>query len=100
MIIRYAGLEKLARPEKVDVESLAERYAQRLERFFPQPDAELQVHLKRYDQAGARIKYSVHVRVGIGKSGQAEAVDWDLRKATRSALEKLEKEIKHKFKRE
>ncbi len=99
MIIRYTGLEKLAKPEKIDLELLAEKFAVRMNRFFPQEDAELQVHLKLHDLAGARIKYSIHVKVGIGKLFQAEAVDWDLIKAARSALEKLHKELIHKFKK-
>jgi len=99
MIIRYTGIEKLSRPEKIDLEGLAEKYAGRMDRFFPQPDAELMVHLKLHGEAGARIKYSIHVKVGIGKLVQAEAVDWDLIKAARTALEKLQKELVHKFKK-
>ncbi|HLD12189.1 MAG TPA: hypothetical protein VJB87_01205 [Candidatus Nanoarchaeia archaeon] len=99
MIIRYVGFDKLSLPEKSDVMTLAEKYGQKLERFFPQPDAELMVQVKLYDEAGARIKYSVHTAVGIVRSARGDAVAWDLRKAVRAALMKLMPELEKKASR-
>ncbi len=52
------------------------------------------LNVKKYHEAGNRKKYSINARV-IGDSGdfQADASEWDIFKAARLALDKLEKEI-------
>ena len=99
MIIQYKNLDELKLGEKGIVRQVTEKYAARIERSFPQEDATLVVHIKDYSPLGERIKYSVHVRVTKISGLSAQAVGWDLHKATRLAFEKLQKEIEHRFRK-
>ena len=100
MIINYVGFDKLSLPERSDVQLLSEKYADKLVRVFPQSDASLIVQVKLYDEAGARVKYAVHVRAGVTNRHAADGVDWVLLKALRSALVRLVKEVNKDFRRD
>jgi len=52
------------------------------------------MHLRKYHEAGRTVKYSVHARLFTpGANFFAEDYAWDLTKATKGVLSKLEKEL-------
>lgn len=99
MIIQYKNLDELKRSETNIVKGFSEKYGQRIERYFPEEDAELIVHIKDYKQTGSKVKYSIHIRAGRVKVLSADASGWDISKTMKAAFAKLEKELNKKFKR-
>lgn len=52
------------------------------------------MHIRKYHKTGRRVKYSVHARLITGKGDFfAEDHEWDLTKATKGVLAKIEKEV-------
>jgi hypothetical protein len=97
MEIRTKGLEVLKEGEKRDVEELSRKYCQKIGRKL-RGISSIIVHLKEYSRLGLRKKYSIHARVVYsGKSLEADAFDWDLRRTIHKLFRKVEEELEHKF---
>ncbi len=93
--IQYIGLKDL-NDDAGAVQTLVERYAEKLDRDFA--DSTLVVHTKLHD-IGGRVKYSFHARLDHPSVlVHADAVDWDLRRTVHKLMKALENEAKHKFK--
>ena len=98
-VIKYVGIKDLDIEKQTIVKTLAEKYSEKIDRKVKNFDMTLTV--KEYEKTGKRTKYSVHTKVEAPKLVvAASAADWDLKKTSRMALEKVSKEIEHKMKHE
>ena len=95
--IQYIGLKDFTEQEQELIKSLAIEYADKLERDIR--EFTLVINLKRHNLAGKRIKFSFHTRLDAPSFIlTSKADDWDLARTLHKIFEKIENEIKHKFK--
>ena len=95
--IQYIGLKEFSEQEQELIKSLAIEYADKLERHIR--EFTLVINLKRHNLAGKRIKFSFHTRLDAPSFIlTSKADDWDLARTLHKIFEKIENEIKHKFK--
>ena len=93
--VNYVGLDSLEREEKEALNTIVLNHASKLDRILP--NLNLRFHVKLYD-IGGKVKYSFHARTKIGKETLlAEAADWDMRRTTHMAMEKLLTAVEHKL---
>lgn len=60
--------------------------------------SEMIFHLREYKKDGKREKFSLHTRIALpSKVIEADAHDWDFKKAVEKSFKKMEEEIEHKF---
>ncbi len=94
-VVQYVGLKKLGDDASV-VQTLVERYMEKLDRDFP--NHQMILHTKLHN-VGGRVKYSLHVRLEHPQMvAKADAVDWDLRRTVHKVMQALENDIEHIFK--
>jgi ribosome-associated translation inhibitor RaiA len=88
MAIIYGGLKDLNSIEEQQLKLLVEHEAGKVEREFS--NAKLVVEIDKAEKAGARAKYSIHLRLeDPSLLLTAEDADWDLVKAVRVTFGKL-----------
>ena len=96
MKIGLKGIDGLEDEEKNSVKQVMIADLSKLERGIVLELAD--VHIKIYNEEGNRKKYSVHLRVSISeKVFEANAHDWDLRKALHMVVDKLANELEKRF---
>lgn len=99
--VKYVGWDELQvdNVEILQAKSLVEKHAQRIE-LLVHNTLELVVHVKEYDKAGERKKYSVHIRATYPGDTiiSDKAHDWQLKRAVQQGLEAIEHQLQHKFK--
>ncbi len=90
--VRVSGLQREDTFIKQVVDEEIRHEIQKLARFFPIDH--MVMHVDRYHQTGRRVKYSVRASL-ITERGMffAREHDWDITKAVRGILQKLEREI-------
>ena len=94
-VVQYIGLKQLGGDAGV-VQTLLERYMEKLDRDFP--NHTLLFHSKLHN-VGGRVKYSFHARLEHPQMvAKADAADWDLRRTVHKVMQALEQEVEHKFK--
>lgn len=99
MGIYYTGMKILSGTEQSQVKNILEAEYPRLVEIMPKKQ-DLKVLIKSYNNAGTRVKYSMHLRLGGSfKAVATEAADWDLKRTTHKAVKNLEKEMEHTFRR-
>ena len=97
MPIQFVNLHVLEDFEKPTVNKLVNEYSGKIERLVNNPLIVIQ--FKKYDKAGKKVKYSIHARVDAPSLlASAEAADWDLARTLHKVFNKVESELKHKFK--
>ena len=90
------GFEILTGKTRDDFQKLWEEYSEKVERRLKNVES-VRIHLKEYSPGG-KTKFSIHALVSYaGKSMEAEASDWDLRRTFHRVFNKIEQEIEHKF---
>lgn len=94
--LQTIGFEILTEKTKNEFQKIWEEYSKKIERKLKNVES-LRIHLKEYSPGG-KTKFSIHVLVGYsGKSIEADAVDWDLKRAFHKVFNKIENEIEHLF---
>ena len=97
--IQFIGLNqaKLQDYQKYNIQKIAGNEAFKLQRKI-NSKMNLVVHIKEYDKAGAKQKYSVHLRVEFpGKILTSSQDDWDIETALRKTFDNAKNEIKKRF---
>ena len=97
MGIIYNRLKELDAVETQEVKKLSEAFFKKLGKEFL--SAKLIVDIHKFVKAGARAKYSVHLRLEHPSTIlTAEEADWDLAKALHKTVKNMQQEVQHKFK--
>lgn len=97
----------MIRLEKIGFDLLTETTKEQFDKIFAEHSGKIErrlkdveycrVMLKEYGQ-GKRTKFSIHVLVSYaGKTVEADATEWDLRKTVHIAFNRIEQEIEHMF---
>ncbi|MBI4439398.1 hypothetical protein HY638_00330 [Candidatus Woesearchaeota archaeon] len=98
MIIQYINAGILEPNEKADFESIVTQLGEKIERVIKNV-SKLVVQVKLMSATGKRKQYCVTLRTeGPGAVFSADAVDWDLRRTVRKAVNEVEREITHRYK--
>ncbi len=97
--IEYHGLKDFSELEIKQILSLTKTASRKLKRDFR--DFVLVVSMKKHKSKGKRCKYAVHLKLEKGKKVVlfVRESDWDLAKVLHKALDNLQQEGNHKFKR-
>jgi len=99
MAIEYRDLRVLGDEEKPVLNKLTDEYYRKISRKLNNP--KLILKFKKYNQAGKRVKYSIHARLdNPNLIASAKAHDWDFARALHKVMKKIINEIKHKYKLE
>ncbi len=98
-IIQYINLKKLNPEEQAVVTGIFDKEYEKIHRLFSGNLLNLLVHTKVHDKGGKK-KYSVHIRAEAPTKIFATkmATDWNLKTATRKAVEEIKNHVKHAFK--
>lgn len=98
MSIIYNRLKDLNAAETQEVKRLTEVAYEKVLRDFKQSKLIVDVH--KFEKAGARAKYSIHLRLEDPSILlTAEEADWELAKALHKTIANLEEEVRKKSKR-
>ena len=97
MPFQFVNIHLLTSDERPVVDRLCVEYEPKLARHVSKPQLILQ--FKKYNDAGKRVKYSVHCRLEAPQIlATSEAHDWDLTKTLHMVFQKIQREIEHKYK--
>ena len=95
--INYVGIKEITADEKQDLDVLLARLFPKLERKLPAM-SDVTIHIKTYQKGGNRKKYSLHLRVCVGKKVfEAHHPDWDLRTAAHRAFNEMLSQLDHQL---
>lgn len=98
--IKYVGLDELSLDafELQKLRETAESHAQKIERLVHN-QLELIVHVKSYEKAGEKQKFSLHVRANYpgGHVVSDKVHDWNILTAVQHSLKAIEEQLHHKF---
>lgn len=98
--VEFIGFHEMDGFEKSKAETKAFNTFRKLSKITKHSDTRLSLHLKEYDLAGKRRKYSIHSRlVCPGHSFDATHEEWNFLTAIEKSLSALEREVIKKFKR-
>jgi ribosome-associated translation inhibitor RaiA len=95
------GFDVLTEKSRGDFQKLFRGYAEKIEHKLRNIEL-IRIHLKEYnyrgDIADKRNKFSIHALVKYaGKIIEADAHDWDLKRALHKLFKKIEEEIERVF---
>ena len=94
--LKTIGFEILTEKTKNEFQKLWEEYSKKIEHKLKNVK-DIKIHLKEHNHGG-KTKFSIHVAVNYsGKSMDAEADDWDLKRTFHKVFNKIENEIEHIF---
>lgn len=94
--LKTVGFEALTTETRSEFQKLWEEYSKKIERKLKNAES-FRIRLKEYSPGG-KTKFSIHALVSYaGKSLEADASDWDLRRAFHRVFNKIEQEIEHRF---
>ena len=94
--LQTIGFEILTEKTKSEFQKLWEEYFKKIEQKLKNLES-IRIHLKEHNHYG-KTKFSIHVLVSYsGKSMDAEADDWDLKRTFHKVFNKIENEIEHTF---
>jgi len=98
MAVIYGGLKDLNSIETQQVQLLVDQEYGKVEREFR--NAKLVVEIGKAEKAGARAKYSIHLRLeDPSLMITADDADWDLVKVVRAGFVKLLEQVNKKSKK-
>jgi ribosome-associated translation inhibitor RaiA len=91
--LSFVGLDKLSDHEKVSIQDL---FTELYDKLLVHERFELKVHVKTYHDEGTQQKVSVHLhgQTVHGDKLEATADEWGLETAARSAMDKLEWQLR------
>ena len=94
--LQTKGFEVLTEKTRNEFQKLWEEYSKKITRRLKNTES-IKIHLKEYSPGG-KTKFSIHALVSYaGKSIEADAFDWDLRRTFHKVFNKIEQEIEHTF---
>ena len=94
--LETVGFEILTEKTRSEFQKLFDEYSKKIGRRLKDARS-FQIHLKEYN-FGGKTKFSIHVLASYyGKSIEADAADWDLKRTFHKALKKIEEQIEHIF---
>lgn len=94
--LQTIGFEILTEKTKGEFQKIWEEYSKKIESKLKKIE-KIKIHLKEHS-SGGKTKFSIHAVVSYsGKSLDAEAVDWDLKRVFHKVFNKIENEIEHLF---
>lgn len=94
--LKTIGFEILTEKTKDEFQKLWKEYSKKIEQKLKNVE-NIKIHLKEHNHGG-KTKFSIHAVVSYsGKSMDAEAVDWDLKRTFHKVFNKIENEIEHTF---
>jgi hypothetical protein len=97
--IEISNIEILTGDERKIVDKLLKEYQFKIQRLTKTP-IKLKVDVKEYDKDGKNRKYSINSQVIFsGKIFVSSSWDWDLTRAIRKAMIKIENEAEHHWKK-
>jgi len=94
-IVKYSGIESLNSEEKRILDKLSAEYFEKIKRSLKNI-TEIVVHVKTYDEAGSRRKFSLDIRVNAPSRRElisTKAHDWDFSRAVHKAFRDIESQI-------
>ncbi|MGM5487625.1 MAG: CBS domain-containing protein [Nanobdellota archaeon] len=98
--IIFQGTESMETVHLANMDKIAEKYAEKMQRWFNN-EYELRIHVKEHDLEGKRTRFEVNSRLSYpGTNLAAVGEDWKLITALRKSLEKLENQLRSKYKRQ
>lgn len=97
-IIQFIGVSDLSAAEQDTVQVLSGEYHDKIKRQL-QNLTDMSVHVKTYERAGDRKKYSIHVKVSAPTALFAadNADSWALPDALHAAFQDIQNQIRHKL---
>ncbi|MEW5896718.1 MAG: CBS domain-containing protein [Nanoarchaeota archaeon] len=98
--IKFKGLNsaKLKAYQKYNIYKIASNEAFKLQRQIHNDEFALTIHIKEYDKAGSRQKYSVNLHVEFPSQViTSTQEDWDIETALRKTFNNAKNKIKKKF---
>ena len=97
-ILQFVGLNELPIEEQATVNTLSTEYFEKIKRKLNNV-TKLIVHIKRYQKAGGKPKFSAHVRcIAPTKTLEScNADDWELARCVHKAFEDVIHQIAHVF---
>ncbi len=96
MAIQYTGIKELNEEEMLSVREISEAAYEKLQNYVKK----CSMNLKITKHGKNKPNYSLHATLKAPIIlFSAKSDDWDLNKALHMVFDKLENEIKHKFKR-
>ena len=94
--LQTKGFEILTQKTRDEFQKIWDEYSAKIERKLKNAES-FRVHIKEYSPGG-KTKFSIHAVVDYaGKSMEANASDWDLRRTFHKVFNKIEQEIEHRF---
>ncbi len=95
--IEVIGSEKLTQEEEETANKIINNFYPKIERIVKAP-LSLKIYIKEYEKDGKGKKYSIDLEIRFsGKKMTSSSFSYDLSKAVRDSLTKIENEIEHKF---
>lgn len=97
--VRYVGLEDLGLDsfEQRQVESAVQKHLDKIA-YHVKNEYELTIHLKAYQQAGERKKYSVNLKIAYpGATVTASKGSWELVTAIHESFRALDTQLRSKY---
>lgn len=90
--VEYTGLKTFTDAQQASIQTLAERYANKFEKYYP--DSITRIILKTSRNSGNKQQTSVTVRLDAPKTiARAQGMEWEPSKAVHSTLIALHTEI-------
>ncbi len=95
--VKYSGLDSLNLLEKAKLRNIIESRYTKISRILKEP-SDLSINLKLHEKEKKK-KYSIHGRLECAsKVFSAKAFDWDIKKVSHEITNKIESEVRKKFK--
>lgn len=99
MPVQFIGLKDFKPEETETITEISEHYHEKIRIKIPR--FLIKAHIKRYEKAGNRVKFSAHLRLETPNIlAVSESHDWDLARVLHECFKKLRREISHKLKLE
>jgi len=101
MFVQKIKFDVLDEKSKENFQKLFDEYTKKIDHKLKNIEL-FRVHLKEYNERGEigdkQRKFSIHIHLsGSGKTFEADAHDWDLKRAFHKVFTKIENEIEHVF---
>lgn len=95
--VEIKGSEKLTKEEQEIANKILNNFHPKIQRIVKAP-LSLKLYVKEYEKDGKGKKYSTNLEIRFsGKKMTSSSFDYNLSKAIRDSLTKIENEIEHKF---
>ncbi len=97
--IQYKGVNELSPEEKRVVDKLSSEYYGKIQREL-QNITSVELHVKTFDSEGRQKRYLIKAKVSAPtRIFEAEYEDWDIARTLHKVYNKLENQIRKRFKK-